>query len=214
MSMHIGGATVAVIHSDRGSMDCEAYPSKLAAVLKIINNGGLGHALGGIGYGSDEHQAALVQVEQQIAATRASIAEMLARDSKNLPALDSEEPDLVYSVNGEDFSYETLGELIDWLRAEHDDDELIGREYFVGVKQQQSASHYFRGNVDSLIEMASERAYEDAPEHSDDFAAGVKPEAIKELDDLIKAWADKYVEVTFWTVEHVEKKQLTEEDLE
>lgn len=214
MSMHIGGATVAVIHSDRGSMDCEAYPSKLAAVLKIINNGGLGHALGGIGYGSDGHQAALVQVEQQIAATRASIAEMLARDSKNLPALDSEEPDLVYSTDGEDFSCSDLGELIETLRNDHDDAELVGRDYYVGVKQQQSASHYFAGNVGRLIDAARDLAHQECPEHTEDFAEFVGPAALKELDDLIKAWADKNVDVTFWTVEHVEKVQLTEEDLE
>jgi hypothetical protein len=77
-SMHIGGATVTVVHAKRGGMNCEAFPTKLAAVLRMIDFGDLG---GGIGYGGDEHKAALVEVEKQIAKTRACIAEMEAADA-------------------------------------------------------------------------------------------------------------------------------------
>ena len=77
-SMTIGGATVAVVEHKRNAMHCEAFPSKLAAVLRMIDFGDLG---GGIAYGGDEHKAALVEVEKQIAATRARIAEMEAEDA-------------------------------------------------------------------------------------------------------------------------------------
>lgn len=79
MSMHIGNATIAVVQSKHSGMNCDAYPTKLAAVLAMIDNGSLGGDSGG--YGSADHKAALVAVEKQIADTRACIAEQDARDA-------------------------------------------------------------------------------------------------------------------------------------
>lgn len=75
MSMIIGGATVAVIEFRGDSSVCDAYPNRLAAVLAMINNGSLG---GSFSYGGYDHKAALAKVDQQLAATRASIARMEA----------------------------------------------------------------------------------------------------------------------------------------
>ena len=41
MSMSIGGATVALVESKWSGMNCEAYPSRLALVLAVIDNGGI-----------------------------------------------------------------------------------------------------------------------------------------------------------------------------
>ena len=82
--MIIGGARVAMVESRQGSMHCEAYPSRLALVLDVINNGAIG---GGCGYGCDEHKAALAEVERQIADTRARIARQDERESlRGVPA--------------------------------------------------------------------------------------------------------------------------------
>lgn len=89
MSMHIGNATVAVIQSSRSGMNCEAFPNKLAAVLRMIDFGDLGP--GGNGYGCDEHKAALLEVEKQIAETRKTIAEMEARDAAGVTDGDGDE---------------------------------------------------------------------------------------------------------------------------
>ena len=80
MGMSVGGAHVAVIESGFNCMRCEAYPSKLAAVLAMMNNGSLG--AGGGGYGSAAHKAALDAVEKQLAETRAIIAEQDAREAE------------------------------------------------------------------------------------------------------------------------------------
>lgn len=75
--MSIGGASVAVVEHRHNAMHCEAFKGRLEAVLQMIDRGDLG---GGMGYGCDEHKAALHIVERQIAATRARIAEMEAED--------------------------------------------------------------------------------------------------------------------------------------
>jgi hypothetical protein len=78
MSMCIGSATIVVVEHKRNAMHCDAFKGKLDAVLQMIDRGDLG---GGLGYGCDEHKAALVEVEKQLAATRARIAEMEADDA-------------------------------------------------------------------------------------------------------------------------------------
>lgn len=80
MSMIIGNATVTVVHARRGGMECNAYPTKLAAVLAMIDNGGLSGASDY--YGSDGHKAALAEVEAQLAKTRTSISEMEKREAR------------------------------------------------------------------------------------------------------------------------------------
>ncbi len=81
MSMSVGGASVVVVEHKHGGMDCAAFRGKLEAVLQMINRGDLG---GGIGYGCAEHKAALDKVEQQLAETRAHIAEMEAEDASGV----------------------------------------------------------------------------------------------------------------------------------
>lgn len=84
MSMVIGGASVALVESRGGSMQCEAYPSRLALVLALMDSGSLG---GGCGYGCDEHKAALDAVERQLAGTRARIARQDEYESlRDVPA--------------------------------------------------------------------------------------------------------------------------------
>jgi hypothetical protein len=78
MTMITGGATLTIVESRFGAMQCESYKDRLAAVLSIVDNGAFG---GGVGYGCNEHKAALVRLEQQIAATRATIAENEAQES-------------------------------------------------------------------------------------------------------------------------------------
>lgn len=80
MSMSIGGASVVVVEHKHGGMSCDAFKGKLEAVLQMIDRGDLG---GGLGYGCDEHKAALHIVERQIAETRRCIAEQEANDTAN-----------------------------------------------------------------------------------------------------------------------------------
>lgn len=79
MSMIVGGATVALVESKHGGMNCEAYPSRLAMVLAVIDNGGI--SLADSYYGSAGHKAALDAVEQKIAEARQRIARQDERDA-------------------------------------------------------------------------------------------------------------------------------------
>jgi len=79
MNMSIGGAKIALVEHRNSGMECEAYPSRLAMVLAVINNGALG---GGIGYGGDAHKAALSQVRQQVEETLQNIAAREKREAE------------------------------------------------------------------------------------------------------------------------------------
>ena len=79
MSMSIGGATVALVESKYSGMNCEAYPSRLALVLAVIDNGGI--SLADSYYGSDGHKAALDAVEQKIKEARENSAAREKRDA-------------------------------------------------------------------------------------------------------------------------------------
>lgn len=72
MSMIIGGATVALVESRHGGMNCEAYPSRLALVLAVIDNGGI--SLADSYHGSDGHKAALEEIAQKVAEVRSKIS--------------------------------------------------------------------------------------------------------------------------------------------
>lgn len=86
MGMSVGPAMVALVEFGHGSVYSEAYKNRLAMVLDVINNGGIGTNLGlpsidEIGYGSKGHVQALDAIEEQLRATRAAIAELNARES-------------------------------------------------------------------------------------------------------------------------------------
>jgi hypothetical protein len=80
MTTIVCGATVALVESRSTSMKCSAYPSRLAMVLDVLDNGAIGGPNGY--YGSDDHKAALDAVEKQIAATRARISHQEACEAK------------------------------------------------------------------------------------------------------------------------------------
>lgn len=119
-------------------------------------------------------------------------------------------PDIVYSTDEEDFSIESVGDLIDHLGS--DGVDLVGQIYWSGERVKKPASTYFAGCAMSLLDGARDLAYQES-EHAEDFCDYVTPEARAELDAMIKAWADKHVEVDFWTVTNVKEHRLTAEDL-
>ena len=122
-------------------------------------------------------------------------------------------PELVYSTNGEDWHLGDFSELIDELHSNGEGLDLAGMTYWVGEKRQRPASWYFRHNVELLLDQARDQAWEDADEITEDFCDDVTDEAKAELDAAIKAWADKHVNVNFWTVHNIRTATITPEDL-
>jgi hypothetical protein len=121
-------------------------------------------------------------------------------------------PELVYSHDEEDYSHD-LDTVLDRLRSDYEEAELVGKPYWVGEKVQEAASFFFRGAAQHVIDRAADIAY-DSNEHAEDFCSDVKKEARAELQALIEAWADKHVGVNFWTVKNVRKLEVTAEDIE
>jgi hypothetical protein len=72
-SMSIGDATVALVESRLGGMNFSAYPSRLAMVLAVIDNGAL--SLEPSCFGSDGHKAALEEVQRHVTKTLTTIAQ-------------------------------------------------------------------------------------------------------------------------------------------
>ncbi len=120
-------------------------------------------------------------------------------------------PELAYSTDEENFSKDFC-DVLDELRNDHADADLIGMTYWVGEKVQHPASFYFKRSAQRVVEIAAELAY-DENEHAEDFTTDVTKEATDELQAFIDAWADKHVKVNFWTAVNVRPMQVTAEDL-
>lgn len=87
------------------------------------------------------------------------------------------------------------------IYSEIDSEAEIGDEVTIitGMSIPQLHSDFIR--IDDLIEEAQQRAYEYAPEHSDDYLDGIAKEKRDELEKIVIDWLNKNVEQpTFWGV--------------
>ena len=114
-----------------------------------------------------------------------------------------------YSTNEENFQYESMGDLLDYLDGETED--KIGATYWKGEKVE--LSHADCIDVDSFLEMCDERAYEEIGEVYDNCFTDVDDAAKEELADIIKTWAKKHVVMRYWKVLNVQELKITAEDL-
>lgn len=121
------------------------------------------------------------------------------------------EPDLAWSANQEDWSHDSLEELLQHL---HDNEELeVGRVVRSGEKRKPAARNFVPDSgyiVDRMNENAGDS---DGGEWADDFACNVDPVALKELDTLLEEWADKHCPVTWWLIERTSEYTITAEDV-
>jgi hypothetical protein len=67
-------------------------------------------------------------------------------------------------------------------------------------------------NVDDVLEMMGERAYDECGESAENYP-DVTKEAREELDALLMAWMEKHAKPTFYRVVNVRPYTLTAEDL-
>lgn len=119
--------------------------------------------------------------------------------------------ELAYSTDEENYS-DDFSDVLDELRNDHADADLVGMTYWVGEKVRHQASYFFKRAAEYAIETAADRAWEEN-ERGEDFGSDVPKEAVAELQAFIDAWADKHVKVNFWTVKNVRAMKLTAEDL-
>jgi hypothetical protein len=115
-----------------------------------------------------------------------------------------------YSTDEENFQHESMGDLLDYLDGETEDN--IGATYWRGEKGE--LSHTDCIDVDCFLEMCDDRVYEEIGEIYDYQFTNVDDAAKKELEDLINGWAKKHVKFRYWKVCNVKELTITKEDLE
>jgi hypothetical protein len=111
-----------------------------------------------------------------------------------------------WSYDEADYSYPTLGDLID----SHRDDLKAGSIVFVGEPVHPSPTSFV--DADDICEMLADRAYDLCGDHAEDFP-DVTSEAKAELDALLNAWCEKHCDVTFYEVANSHPYTITAEDL-
>lgn len=114
-----------------------------------------------------------------------------------------------YSLNDEDFRFDTIGEVMNAL--EDSDDLIIGSEYLEIETMPVNLVEYL--GVDSILERAEECALDDIGEVAED-SFSVTRDAALELDALLKAWAAKHLTGRYWRrVGKSQRLTVTAEDV-
>lgn len=120
-----------------------------------------------------------------------------------------------YSLNGEEYGYDSLDEIIEQLRYEKDDEAIVGMTYYEATKKHYSPSDFFdEGDTDDVTDNMACRVHDVAGELGDDFMSHVPAEAKQELAAFVKAWADKHFETNFFIADGVKKLAITQADLD
>lgn len=117
---------------------------------------------------------------------------------------------IVWSTNEEDFIFQSKHEAVERCSCDSERDELVGQTIWYGEASKPDVSTIV--SADDIIEMLSERAYDNHGEWAEDFP-DVDKKAVKLLDNYLKKWISKYCDVTFYSVENVKEYVITEEDV-
>ena len=119
----------------------------------------------------------------------------------------------MYSVDGENYQYEELGDVVDAIENSLEESETaIGKTYYRGVAKKPLASSFCTNAAYDIIERVSENAYDEHEEWAEGFPV-LKSGAYDDLQKIIGDWCDANMEVTFYGVVDVEELTITKEDL-
>ncbi|WP_019103439.1 hypothetical protein [Chromobacterium haemolyticum] len=112
---------------------------------------------------------------------------------------------LAWSANDEDFTAESLQDLID-----QDDDIQLGQIVYVGDVQLHDTGWI---DADDVIEMIGDRWYDEGGEYADG-GPDIPAEAKAELDGFLTRWQAEHCVASFFKVVNVRQHTITESDLE
>lgn len=115
-----------------------------------------------------------------------------------------------YSTDEEFYRHDSMGELLDYIDGETDEDK-IGATYWRGEKVE--LTHAECIDIDSFLETCDERAYEEIGEIYDNCFTDVTDDEKKELRGLIEEWAKRCVNMRYWKVINSQEMKVTAEDL-
>ena len=119
----------------------------------------------------------------------------------------------VFSYRGEDnwSDYENPAEA---LQDMEDDDVLeVGNTFLTGIKREPQPAQFIM-DADEVLENYDLRIDDNYPGDFSDGNTGsdnVSDEAKAELNSFLNAWAEKYLNVTFWEIDHDEEITVTQE---
>jgi hypothetical protein len=117
-----------------------------------------------------------------------------------------------YSADGENYSHRELGDAIDEVCNNAYNEVPIGYIVYCGVGIKPEIIDLC--DATDLIDTLGDRAYDWGGEHADDFP-NVSKEAIVELNELLKGWYNKHLDVNFWRIDTKTVKEyvITEDDI-
>lgn len=96
----------------------------------------------------------------------------------------------MYSIDGEQYRFSSFGELIDWM-----DEPLVGDVYYSADWETLTGADLIsEWVVTQIMESMNDNFYEFISDDLDEIE--VSDEAKSELDALLKAWANKYIDVS------------------
>lgn len=120
----------------------------------------------------------------------------------------SEQPQLVWSLDGQNYAYSELCEALDMLEA--NGDLGVGAVLHVGEVKRYDPTKWC--DADDVIEMLGDRAYEQGHEFAEDYPTPTK-EAVAELDALLSAWINKHCTPDFYGIKNAKEYVVTEADV-
>ena len=106
-----------------------------------------------------------------------------------------------WSSNGENYLSDYCS-VIDGLE--------VGDTIYEGVQVSPEVIRFV--SADSVIEDIQCQAYDECGEYAEDFLSNISKEAKAELEKMIAAWVEKHDKPTFWLVENVKERLVTEDE--
>ena len=121
--------------------------------------------------------------------------------------------DRVFSYSGDE-NWSDYARPEEALQEMEDEDDLeVGNTFLTGIKRIPSPTQ-FTMDADEVLENYDIRIYDN---YSSDYtdsntgSDGVSDEAKAELNNLLNAWAEKHLNITFWEIDHEEEIEVTQE---
>lgn len=118
-----------------------------------------------------------------------------------------EAADIYWSVNGEDFTFGSVQELLGCY-----DEKKAGDVVEYGEAYHPDPIGWV--DSDDVIEMLAERAYDDCGEWAGDYMEGTSKDARRELDELLAGWYLKHATPSFYKIKNETKYTLTQADID
>lgn len=119
---------------------------------------------------------------------------------------------LYYSRDDETYDHETFGDLLDDLKSEYEDSELIGMSYWVCEGKEVKFGDII--DVRQILDALDDELYEQVGEVAGFDFSWVPEDARTELHDLLVKWAEKHISLRYWKlVGKSEEKFITVEDI-